>query len=228
MWDGQIDLLRQTYNVLRFDLRGHGMSAIMARSCSLRDLEDDVLAVMDSHMIDQAIFIGLSLGGNIGLGLALRMPERISHLVCCDARGDMPPPARASWDERMELVRHNGTEAIIDMTLPRWLSDETRQHRPQVVAQVRKMISATSREGYLACAQALRDMSPVQGLEALQVPVAYVTGELDFAAAPAIVEAMAAKTPGSSFDCIKGASHLSNLDQPEAFNTLLRQRLKLV
>ena len=233
MWDGQIDWLRQHYHVLSYDLRGHGHSKIdtgesAAAACSLRDLEDEALGVMDQHGVAEATFIGLSLGGNIGLGLALRQPERITQLVCCNARGDMPPPARASWDERMEIVRQKGTAALIDITLPRWLSETTRSQNPEIVALVGEMIAGTSSAGYLACAQALRDMAEVTGLESLRVPVAYITGELDFAAAPAAVEALANKTPQASFDGVPGASHLSNLDQPAAFQAILRQRLALV
>ncbi|HEV7873673.1 MAG TPA: alpha/beta fold hydrolase, partial [Enterovirga sp.] len=92
MWDPQIPLLTKRYRVLRYDTRGHGRSDAPPAPYSFDDLVGDVRAVMDHYRVERAAYMGLSLGGMTGLGLALAHPDRLSALVCCDARADNPEP----------------------------------------------------------------------------------------------------------------------------------------
>ncbi len=90
MWDPQIPALTARYRVLRYDTRGHGASDAPEGPYDFDMLVADVIAVMDHHGVERATFMGLSLGGMTGLGLALAHPQRLSRLVCCDARADAP------------------------------------------------------------------------------------------------------------------------------------------
>src|SRR3712207_4811904 len=104
MWDAQIPALTTRYRVLRYDTRGHGLSDAPDGPYSFDMLVDDVVALMDHYAIDKAAYMGLSLGGMTGLGLALAHPNRVEKLVCCDARADTPEPVMKGWDERLATV----------------------------------------------------------------------------------------------------------------------------
>lgn len=222
MWDGQIAPLARAYRVLRYDTRGHGASDAPAGPLRSSDLVDDVLCIMDHLQIGQAAFMGLSLGGMTGLLAALDYPDRITHLICCDARATMPPAARAGWDERQSAARQRGMNAVLADTLDRWLMPETRAARPEVEAAARSMILGTSVEGYSACIDAIQQFDLMTRLQDLSVPTLYVTGDHDTGAPPEIMQAMAAATPGSRLAFVRNAAHLSNLDNPDGFSACLR------
>lgn len=225
MWDGQVETLRQAFNILRYDNRGHGGSATAPLPCTLDDLVDDALAAMDTAGIEQADFVGISLGGMVGLGLALRAPHRLKRLLCCGARADMPAAAIAIWDQRIAAVRRDGLDAVADDTIGRWLAPAFRARFPDRVARVRRMICATSVAGYAGCVEAIKSLAYLERLSAIGVPTLYATGELDPSATPDLVRDMAARTPGAAVEIIAGAAHLPNIDSAAAFDALLRRHL---
>ena len=94
MWDPQIEALSAKYRVLRYDTRGHGESDTPEGPYGFADLEGDVIGLMDHYGIDKAAFMGLSMGGMTGLGLAINHPDRVSKVICADGRADAPEPFR--------------------------------------------------------------------------------------------------------------------------------------
>lgn len=217
MWQPQVDLLARRYRVLRYDTRGHGGSDAPAGDYSFADLVGDVIGLMDRFGIERAAYMGLSLGGMTGLGLALAHPERVERLVCCDARADAPPPFIASWDDRVAAIRAGGMAAIAEPTLERWFSGRFRTDRPAEVAHARRMILSTDVEGYAGCAAALKRLDYLQHLPGMTVPTLFVVGEEDSGAPPPVMQAMAAATPGSAFRSVAGAAHIANMDNPTGF-----------
>ena len=143
MWDPQIPLLTSRYRVLRYDTRGHGRSDAPAGPYSFAMLVDDVVRIMDHHGVGKATFMGLSLGGMIGLGLAIEHGGRIDKLVCCDARADAPEPYVKAWDERLAVIDKEGLRGILQATVERWLVASFRAAHPEVVAKVERMILDT-------------------------------------------------------------------------------------
>lgn len=225
MWDPQIATLTATHRVLRYDTRGHGGSATVPAGFGMDALVADAVAVMDAHGVAQADFIGLSMGGMTGLGLALAHPARVKRLVCADARADAPAPFRANWDARIARVTDHGLAGILDATLEGWLTADFRAANPAVVDHVRAMVLGNDPAGYTACCAALKTLDYFKALGGLTVPVLYVCGEHDKGAAPDVMQAMAAATPGARFVLIPGAAHVANLNAPAAFNAALRDFL---
>ena len=222
MWDGEMALLTQSYRVLRYDTRGHGLSSAPPGPYGFDDLVGDVLAVMDAHDVDRAAYMGLSLGGMTGLGLALAHPERVERLVCCAARADNPEPFVRSWDDRIAVVERAGTAALAAPTMERWLTAATREARPQDAEKLAAMIRGTSTEGYKGCAAALKTLDYLKDLGRLRVPTLYVAGEEDGAAPAPVMQTMAAATPGGRLAVVQGAAHIANVDNPEGFAEALR------
>ena len=227
MWDPQMALLTTTYRVLRYDTRGHGGSEAPPGPYGFDDLVADVLWLMDAQGIENAAFMGLSMGGMTGLGLALDHADRVSRVVCADGRADAPEPFRAMWDQRIAAVEAGGLEAIADGTLATWLTEGWRADHPAETQAIRDMVTGNDATGYIACCQALKGLDYLRRLGAAKVPVLYVGGAEDKGAPPEVMRAMAAVTPGAEYRVIPGAAHVANINAPAEFNAAIADFLGL-
>lgn len=227
MWDPQIDALTGAYRVLRYDTRGHGGSDAPEGPYSLDDLVGDVIALMDGSGIETAAFMGLSMGGMTGLGLALDHGDRFSRIVCADGRADAPPPFREMWDGRISAVQGGGLEAIVDGTLASWLTEDWRLANPEALERVRAMVLGNDPNGYVNCCLALKRLDYLRRLGNVSIPVLYVGGDQDMGAAPAVMQAMADATPGGVYRTVPDAAHVANINAPEAFNAAVSDFLGL-
>ncbi len=227
MWDPQIAHLTRGYRVLRYDTRGHGGSSTPPGPYGFADLTGDVIALLDHLGIGKAAFMGLSMGGMTGLGLAIDHANRIERVVCADGRADAPPPFKAMWDDRIAKVSAGGLAAIVEGTLATWLTDDWRACHADGVEAIRRMILDNSPDGYIACCQALRTLDYLRHLGRAKVPILYVGGGLDKGAPPEVMRAMADATPGGSFIEIPNAAHVANINAPGAFNAAISDFLDL-
>lgn len=227
MWEPQIPLLTQSYRVLRYDTRGHGSSDAPSGPYSFDDLLGDVMQLMDAFGIETSAFMGLSLGGMTGLGLAIHHSDRISRVVCADARADAPEPFRDMWDQRMAAVEAGGLDAIADGTLATWFTEDWRTSHPDEAAAIRKMVTSNDADGYIACCLALKELDYLKSLGQAKSPIFYVGGSDDMGAAPEVMQAMADATPGGAYRKIPGAAHVSNINAPAAFNAAISEFLGL-
>ena len=220
MWDPQINILTQTHRILRYDTRGHGQSEATPGPYSFEHLVGDLTGLMDALDISVADILGLSLGGMTALGLALDHPDRVNRLICCNARADAPPAYADGWRERIEIARQKGMSALCDGTLARWFTDAYRfdPHHGAEIASVRGMIESTSVDGFCGCAHALIQLDYLPRLNEIKVPSLFIAGQDDAAAPPAVMEDMAARIPNHEFVILQDTAHLSNLNNPTAFN----------
>ena len=221
MWNPQIEELKQHYRVLRYDTRGHGGSGVPKGPYDFKQFTGDIVALMDAFEISNADFLGLSLGGMTGLGLAIECPERINRLIVADARSDAPEEYQKIWDTRISTIRDGGLEAIVDATIEMWVSSESRNSNHALSNEIRTMVLATDLSGYIATCQALKKLNFLPKLPKIQCPVLYVGGSDDAAASPEVMEHMSQQTPSSAHVTIEGARHLANLDKPELFNEII-------
>jgi 3-oxoadipate enol-lactonase len=227
MWEPQLALLGKRYRILRYDTRGHGASGAPSAPYSFDDLTGDVIALMDHFDIARADYMGLSLGGMTGLGLAIHHGARLGRLICCDARADNPQPFVQSWDERMAAIDKGGLAAIVGATMERWFVESWRKANPEVLRTFEDAFLATSLEGFKGCAEALKRLDYLKDLGGITVPLLYIVGAKDQGAPPAVVHAMSLATPGSAYVEIADAAHLSNIDNTKDFNAAIGDFLGL-
>ncbi len=225
MWDDQIPLLTRRYRVLRYDTRGHGGSDAPEGPYSFCHLTGDVLRLLDHLGIEQSAFMGLSMGGMTGLGLAIEHGDRVSRVVCADGRADAPEGFRTMWDERIAKVEAGGLEAIVDGTLASWLTEDWRLANPDRVSAVKKMVLGNNPQGYIACCLALKELDYLRRLPGATVPILFVGGRQDMGAAPEVMQAMADATPGGVYIPIEGAAHVANINAPAAYNAAIAEFL---
>ncbi|MDE0113595.1 MAG: 3-oxoadipate enol-lactonase [Albidovulum sp.] len=218
MWEPQIATLSAKYRILRYDTRGHGKSSTPEGPYSLSDLVGDAIALMDRMKIENASWMGLSMGAMTGMGLALEHGDRFKRMVLADARADAPASFRNMWDERIAKIENGGTEAIADGTLGTWLTSEFRKVKPKTSEWLRAMIVATDDRGYIACARGLKNLNYLFRLGEVALPVLYVGGSDDPGAPPTVMREMADATPGASYVEIPNAAHIANVNKPDEFN----------
>ncbi len=221
VWDSQMPMFLQSHRVLRYDTRGHGRSSTPPGPYRLADLQGDVIALMDHFGIEKADLLGLSLGGMTALGLAIEHPERVGRVICCDARSDAVEAFVATWDARIASVRQDGLAGIVPITMERWFTRDFRASRPDVLQFATDMILNTDPFGYIACAEALKQLDYKKHLHRIQSPVLYMGGAEDQAALPAVMREMAELTPQATFAEINPGAHVPNLENPETFNTAI-------
>jgi 3-oxoadipate enol-lactonase len=223
MWEPQVAEFSRAYNVLRFDTRGHGASSAPAGEYTLEQLADDVKGLLDTLGIRRCHFVGLSMGGMIGQIAALRFPLRFASLTLADTTSRYPAEMRGVWEERIAAVKTaQGMSAIVPATLERWFTASFRERRPEVVARIAERIRATPVNGYVGCAHAISRINLTARLETIACPVLVIVGEEDRGTPPAMAEEIVRAIPGARLERIAQAAHLSNLEQPEAFNAALR------
>lgn len=189
---------------------------------SLSILADDVAAIMDDALIENAAVAGVSLGGMVAMELALAHAERVSALalICTSATMD-----RASWAARIDTVRTQGTQAIAQMAVGRFLSAPFIQQHTEVADRLRRAIPAQSDNGYAGAGAAIREMALSDRIGDIAVPTLVVTGEADMSTPYAgHGEYLMAHVPGARRVAVAGA-HLPPIEAPAALAAALRSFL---
>lgn len=219
LWDFVAPELSTTHRVIRWDLPGHGGSAadLIGPGATVADLADLVLALADSLGIGRFAYAGVSLGGAVGLELAVRCPERVTRLavICSSAHFG----GSASWEERAALVRREGTEPLVKTADARWFIPGFTV--PELVEDQRRADPAA----YAACCDALAAFDIRDRLGAITAPTLLVAGREDRATPPEHLREIADAVPGASLTELAGAAHLAPAERPEAVLTALRAHL---
>ncbi len=223
MWAPQVEALSGSYRVITLDFRGHGSSQTALWNFTLDEYADDVMALLNHLDINQAVMIGLSMGGYTALSIARRYGNRLKGLVLADTRAQADNSEGRSGRKTMAQVAYKkGASAIADLMLPKLLAPSTPKDNPKLTAGIRQLILGTKPEGIITdlMAMAVRPDS-TDLLPQIECPTLIIVGEDDQATPVADSEYLADRIPKSTLAVIPKAGHLSNLEQPQAFNDAL-------
>lgn len=220
LWDKVAPELSISHRVVRWDLPGHGGSpaGLIGPGARVGDLAELVLALADTLGIDRFSYAGVSLGGAVGLHLAVHHPERLSSLavICSSAHFNGAKP----WQERAELVRREGLAGLAQSANARWFAGDFTV--PELVRDHRE----ADPEAYAACCDALAAFDLRERLAGIRVPTLLIAGREDPATPPQHLREIADAVPDSALVEIPGASHLAPAQCPEAVLTALRTHLQ--
>lgn len=210
VWDLMLPHLPEGLRIVRFDKRGHGQSDCPDAPYRIDDLVADAEAVAAELLLADITFVGLSIGGLIGQGLAAKRPDLLRALVLMDTAAKVG--TAEAWEARIQDVRAQGLTAMADGIFQRWFGAEFRAD-PARLAPWRDMLTATPLEGYVGCCAAIAGSDFTQTTAALSLPVMALAGSDDLATPPELVRATA-QLCGASFSEISGAGHLPCVDRP--------------
>ncbi len=223
MWEPQVTGLADRYRVITIDIRGNGESDAPMWRYTLDQSVEDIKGLLDQLAISKATFVGLSMGGYILFALYRKHPALIQAFVLADTRAtaDMPE-AKAARFSMAQIAYHRGLSAIADLMLPKLLSPASCEHRADLQDHLRTIITDNQVSGIVGDLMAMEerpDSTPL--LASLTVPTLVIVGEEDVASPPEEVEGMAKQIPCSTFVRIPHAGHLSNMENPDAFNSAI-------
>jgi 3-oxoadipate enol-lactonase len=223
LFDAQARDLADRHRVIRYDLRGHGGSPVVPGPYTVADLADDVLHRLDQLGIDRFAYAGVSLGGAIGLQLAVTAPDRVTHLVVMASAAQFPDPP--SWKERADRVRAEGTEFLVPSRIGAWVTPGFAESHPEETERLLTMLRSTPREGYAACCETITTFDVRDQLLKITATTLVIAGGDDPATPPDTVREIADGIPGARFVVVPKASHLVSAEQPEAVTAEIRRFL---
>jgi 3-oxoadipate enol-lactonase len=199
--------------VLRYDHRGHGKSDVPRPPYAMGTLVRDAERLMDHFKMKDAVVVGLSAGGMVAQGLAVKRLDLVRGLVLSNTAPRISTPE--IWADRIDLVRREGLAALADGSMERMLGRNWRDS-PAMPA-LRAMLLATDPEGWMGVAGAVAGTDFYATTATLTLPTLAIAGSLDAATPPDMVREMADLIRGSRFHLLRAAGHLPPSDQPEVF-----------
>jgi 3-oxoadipate enol-lactonase len=236
MWEEQLVLAAGGWRVIAPQFRGvDGASpggqdvdvALDPAASSMDDYAGDAIDLLDGLHVEQAVIGGLSMGGYAAFAMLRHAPRYFQGLVLADTRPQADTPEGVHGRGNMlRLVQEKGPGAVAAEMIPKLLGETTRRTRPELVERVRSLVLASSADAIGGAIRALMtrpDSTPL--LPTIHVPTLIVVGAEDTVTPPELSEKMHADIAGSELVVIPGAGHLSNLEQPEAFNGALARFL---
>lgn len=218
MWDELVPFLLPYFRVLQYDTRGHGGSEITPEPYSIALLGQDVIDLLDELKIDEAYFCGLSMGGLIGQWLGINYPNRIKKLIVSNTGAKIGNDER--WNSRIETIKADGMQAIVDDTMERWFTESFRNNNSQRVAETKAMFLRSDILGYSNCCAAIRDADFRESLSQVSVETLVITGDEDPVTNVAQAEFIAENIPNARLKVLH-ARHLASTELPEEYAQVL-------
>jgi 3-oxoadipate enol-lactonase len=217
LWGPQTPAFEKQFRLLRYDMRGHGKSSVPKPPYSVAgDLVPDLLALADSLSIDRFHLCGLSVGGMIGMALALQAPQRLHKMVLTNTAAKIG--TLESWNTRIETVRSKGMKEVVPITRDRWFTKQFQSTSPEAVAKTMRVVESLDPEGYVGGCCAVRDFDFRGQLSAIRIPTLVISGTHDPAATTADGRFLAEQIPGARYLELN-ASHLSNIEAADGYTS---------
>ncbi|MFM2354912.1 MAG: hypothetical protein RLZZ528_648 [Pseudomonadota bacterium] len=217
VWDRVIPLLPPALRLIRYDLRGHGGSACPAPPYRMGALVSDAERLLDALSVRDAVFVGLSIGGMIAQGLAVKRLDQVRGMVLSNSAAKSG--TEATWAARIDIVRKGGIEAAAPAILDRWFGRAGLA--TPAAAEMRELLLTCREDGYMGCAAAIAGTDFYETTATLTLPTLAIAGANDGSTPPDLVRETADLIKGARFELIRGAGHLPPVDRPEDFARLL-------
>ncbi len=224
IWDEVVPHFAEKYQVVRFDKRGHGLSDSPKRPYSIHNFTQDLIGLLDHLQIEQAILIGISVGGMIALDFTAHYSQRVKALVLCDTAAKLG--TAAYWHERITNIENKGMAQMTELILSRWFAPNFAQQQPDAYRGYTNLLSRTDVNGYLGTCAALGSADLREQVVNIQHPALVLCGAEDAATPPELVKALADSLANGRFQTIPNAGHTPPIEQPEAIAAFIDQFLE--
>ncbi|HVR31164.1 MAG TPA: alpha/beta fold hydrolase, partial [Acidimicrobiia bacterium] len=220
MWSPLIDELDPARTVITMDLRGHGRSPTHD-SFTIEDMADDVADTVGFLGHDQAVVVGLSMGGCVALAVAIRHRSLVTGLGLIDTTAWYGPDAPERWAERATKAQEQGMASLSQFQLERWFGPEFLAANRESAEVLLDVFAKNHLDSYVAACHAMGAFDARAELGAIAAPTVVIVGELDPATSPEHADRLHQAIPGSTLNVIAGAKHLTPVECPAAVAALL-------
>ncbi|WP_187429433.1 3-oxoadipate enol-lactonase 2 [Roseobacter fucihabitans] len=224
LWDPIMPHLPEGLRLIRFDKRGHGLSTCPPSPYSMGALVTDTEALLDHLGVKDCVFVGLSIGGMIAQGLAVKRLDMIRAMVLSNTAAKIGTPE--IWQDRIAGVQSGGIESLADAVMERWFSKGFRA-TPELELW-RNMLTRQEDQGYMGCSAAISGTDFYATTASLRLPTLGIAGAEDGSTPPDLVRETIDLIPGSQFHVIRKAGHLPCVEQPEEYADILTRFLREV
>jgi 3-oxoadipate enol-lactonase len=224
MWDAVLPLLPPGLRLIRYDHRGHGGSDVPAPPYTMGALVRDAEHLLDHLGVKDCVFVGLSMGGLVAQGLAVKRLYLVRGMVLSNTAARIG--IESQWQARAQSVSDQGMEAVADTTMERWFSRRFRaegHHLPW-----RERLLACAPEGYIGACAAIGGTDFYTPTASLTLPTLTLAGSEDGSTPPDLVRETAELIAGAEFRLLRGSGHLPPVDAPEAFSEALSGFLRRI
>lgn len=225
LWNQVVTLLPAGLRLIRYDMRGHGLTDAPGGDYFMGDLVADAAALIDYLDAKGCVFVGLSIGGMVAQGVAAERPDLLRAMVLSNTAAKIGLPAM--WAERIAAVQKGGVAALADAILERWFSRKFRTDET-ALAGWRNMLERTPTAGYCGCSVAIAETDLFDSTARLSLPTLGIGGSEDGSTPPDVVRETTDLITGSRFHLIRKAGHLPCVEQPEAFAAVLTEFMQEV
>ncbi|WP_296474794.1 3-oxoadipate enol-lactonase [Roseinatronobacter sp.] len=213
LWDPLLPHLAPGLRIIRYDRRGHGLSDVPDAPYSMGQLVRDTEALLDYLNVRECVFVGLSIGGMVAQGLAVKRPDLIRAMVLSNTAARIG--TAEIWRERENLARTQGLPALVDATMERWFTADFRAS--PALPLWRNMFLSTPLEGWVGCAEAIAGTDFYSTTAGLRLPTLGIAGDRDGSTPPDLVRETVDLVHGSEFALLRRAGHLPHLEQTAAY-----------
>ncbi len=229
MFDHQVAALRDRYRCITFDFRGQGQSEVTASGYDMDTLAQDAAALIEVLDCAPCHFVGLSMGGFVGMRLAIHRPELITSLILLETSADPEPRENVGRYRLLNFVaRWLGLRLVANQVMPimfgrKFLSDPV---RVQERTMWRERMIANHRIGISRAVQGVIERQGVyDSIDRIDVPTLIIVGDQDVATPPDKARRIHERIRTSKLVVIPGAGHTATVEEPEAVNAALKQFL---
>lgn len=226
MWDALAEDLAPDYRVVRYDHRGQGGSEVAGGPYTMDQLIEDAARLVHEAAPGPVVWVGVSMGGMVGQGLAARHPELVRGVVIANSTAYYPPEGQEVWCQRIDTVNREGMAGVLDGAMARFFTERFRTDFPDETGRLRAVLAKADAKGYIATCEALRDLDLRAEIPSIRCPALVIAGRQDMGTPLAMSEAIVAAIPGSTLVVIADAAHISPVEQPEAFAGHVRRFLR--
>lgn len=221
MWDLQIPEFSRNYQVIIYDLRGHGQSQSPDHPYSIDLFADDLDLFLHYLGLKKAVLLGLSLGGRIALRFALKYPKEVWALILANAQSETPPENAERFRLLAEIARKEGIVRAGEIIFSLPFFQGLAKRRPDRFEKEKGRFFQTSPIGFANTCLAIAEMKPMNDqLAAIQVPTLALAGEEDEPYLP-YLDLYARQIPDCRKAIVPQAGHVSNLENAQAFNEIV-------
>ncbi len=229
MFEYQVEALKDRYRCITFDFRGQGKSEVTDTGYDIETLYEDAVALIERLQCAPCHFLGLSMGGFVGLRLAIRHPTLLKSLMLLETSADPEPEENIGRYRLLSFIaRWFGLGLVANRVMPimfgrTFLEDPGRKRQRE---EWRQRMVANHRIGITRAVEGVISRASVYDqLEQITVPTLIIVGDQDVATVPEKADRMHARIRGSKLVVIPGAGHTSAAEEPEAVNTALKEFL---